>query len=182
MKRGVYMDELTKSYFEDLKSKDKSVQYEAFHYILKSTEKKVDWSYDVWGQLKEELTDRDNHKRSRAAQFLSNLAISDPEKRILTDFPALWEVTKDPKFVTARHSLQAIWKVGLAGEAQKELVMSHLVERFNNCENEIDIVQGLRRLYDALKDEEVKQKALDLISSEEDDKYRKKYATVWKNT
>ncbi len=62
-----------------------------------------------------------NHRRSRGAQFLAGLAISDPEKRILTIFPTLWEVTKDPKFVTARHSLQAIWRVGLAGEEQKHL-------------------------------------------------------------
>ena len=77
----------------------------------------------------EGLTDSDNHKRSRYAQFLSNLAKSDPEKRMLQDFPALWAVTKDKKFVTARHSLQSIWKVGLAGPEQKEMVINHLVDR-----------------------------------------------------
>jgi hypothetical protein len=44
-----------------------------------------------------------------------------------------------------------------------------------------DIIQGLRNLYDEVKDETVREKALALIESEEDMKYRKKYATVWRN-
>lgn len=36
-------------------------------------------------------------------------------------------------------------------------------------------------MYDELKDEEIKQTALQLIESEEDIKYRKKYATTWSN-
>jgi|GEM_PF-2245318 len=39
---------------------------------------------------------------------------SDPDGRIVRDFPAIWQVTKDEKFVTFRHSMQAVWKVGLA--------------------------------------------------------------------
>ena len=42
------------------------------------------------------------------------------------------------------------------------------------------MIQGLRNLYDELKEEEIKQIALDLIETEEDIKYRKKYMTVWK--
>ncbi|WP_096198923.1 hypothetical protein [Bacillus sp. FJAT-45350] len=176
-------------YFKNLESKDKELQYEAYKNLLTVTEKKVDWAYEIWDQLKEDLTSKDNHKRSRAAQFLANLAISDQDNRILKDFPTLWEVTKDPKFVTARHSLQAIWKVGLAGDLQKDLVVSHLVNRFTNCKGEknytlirFDIIQGLRNLYDCVHDATLKQKALDLIATENEDKYRKKYATVWSNT
>jgi hypothetical protein len=91
-----------------------------------------------------------------ATQFLCRLAKSDPEKRMLEDFPAVWEVTKDKKFVTARHSLQSIWKVGLAGTEQKEMVLKSLVDRFINCVHE------------------------DLIEKVEDTKYKKKYASVWK--
>jgi hypothetical protein len=43
-----------------------------------------------------------------------------------------------------------------------------------------DIIQSLRRLYDAVKDEEVRAKALELIETEEDSKYRKKYASLWR--
>lgn len=185
---GDDMDISVKAYFENLESDDKDAQYEALNKLLELTEKEVEWAYEVWDQLKEDLTHKNNHKRSRAAQFLANLAAkSDPEKRILKDFAAVWEVTKDPKFVTARHSLQSIWKIGLAGDEQKEMVVSHLVDRFNTCPDEknytlirYDIIQDLKNLFDAFEEEEIKQKALELIESEELDKYRKKYKTIWK--
>lgn len=60
---------------------------------------------------------------------LCNLVNSDPENRLLADFDKLFAVTKDQRFVTARHSLQAIWKVGIAGEEQKALVVDSLVRR-----------------------------------------------------
>lgn len=181
------MDSEIQTYFENLEVKDKDAQFEAFHHILTATKEEVDWAYEVWDQLKEWLTDSDNHRRARAAQFLCGLAISDPEKRMLNDFPALWEVTKDPKFVTARHSLQSIWKVGLAGAEQKEMVLNHIVDRFQTGANEkhytlirYDMIDGLKKLYDEIKDEQVKQTAIELIETEEDDKYRKKYMSVWK--
>jgi hypothetical protein len=40
----------------------------------------------------------------------------------------------------------------------------------------------MRNLYDAIKDEKVKAKALELIELEEDVKYRKKYASLWRTT
>ncbi|PEC51858.1 hypothetical protein COJ46_16170 [Bacillus sp. AFS077874] len=181
------MDQQVQTYFENLESNDKNLQYEAFDYIISVTKEKVDWSYEVWDRLKSELTHIGNHKRSRAAQFLSNLAISDPEKRMLNDFPKIWQVTYDPKFVTARHTLQSIWRVGLAGPEQRAIVLEHLENRYVNCKEEkndtlirYDIIQCMRNLYDAVKNEEIKQKALELIQTEEDPKYRKKYMTVWK--
>lgn len=181
------MDVEIQRYFDDLESKDKEAQYEAYNHIMEETEGKVDWAYEVWDQLIEDLTNRDIHKRSRAVQFLSSLAISDPEQRMIRDFSKIWEVTKDPKFVTARHSLQTIWKVGLAGEEQQELVLNHLSNRFKNCTDEknytlrrFDIIQGMRNLYDAVQDEEIKELALELIEMEEDNKYKKKYVTAWK--
>lgn len=183
------MDAQVQSYFEDLESKDKGIQYEAYKNLLTVTEKEVKWAYEVWDQLLQDLTNRDNHKRSRAAQFLANLAISDLEKRMLNDFPKLWEVTKDPKFVTARHSLQSIWRIGLAGDEQQNLVINNFTDRFINCVDEknytlirYDIIQGFRHLYDEVEREEIKQIALDLIAREEDSKYQKKYATLWRNT
>ncbi|MGG3448517.1 hypothetical protein [Domibacillus aminovorans] len=74
------MEAPVQRYFEDLKSTDKEIQYEAYKNLLTITEKEVDWAYEVWDQLLQDLNNRDNHKRSRAAQILSNLAISDPEK------------------------------------------------------------------------------------------------------
>ncbi|EIM06958.1 hypothetical protein A1A1_08319 [Planococcus antarcticus DSM 14505] len=98
----------------------------------------------------EDLSHPNNHQCSRAAQYLANLAKSEPENRILTDFAFLWQVTKDEKYVTARHSFQSIWKVALAGPDHKSIVLSHLIERFNCCEDEknftlirSDILQGM---------------------------------------
>ena len=62
-----------------------------------------------------------------------------------------------------------------------------LAGRFKECSTEkngtlirYDIIQGLRKLYDVGKDDTVKEKALELIETEEDIKYRKKYASLWK--
>lgn len=149
--KGDSMDNIMKTYFENLEANDKSLQLEAFENIINAIKVKVDWAYEVWDQLIEWLTDPDNHKRARAAQFLAGLAISDSDKRMLHDFPLLWEVTKDTKFVTARHSLQSIWKVGLAGREQREMVINHFIERFKNGMNEkhytlnrFDMIVGLK--------------------------------------
>lgn len=181
------MDEIMRQQFENSQSKDKDLMYESYKNIMAATEQEVDWAYEVWDDLLERLGHKDNHQRSRAAQYLANLAKSDPEKRMLTDFPRLWEVTKDEKFVTARHSLQAIWKVGLAGPGQKEMVIDHLASRFWNCEDEKnftmirgDILQNLRNLYGTNADETIKQTAAELIESINDPKYKKKYAAIWK--
>ncbi|WP_366248793.1 hypothetical protein [Terribacillus aidingensis] len=181
------MDGEVKEAFIKSKSKDKQESYEAYLYIMQATEKQVDWAYEVWDDLLEGLTDKDNHQRSRSAQYLANLAKSDPENRMLTDLPQLWEVTKDEKFVTARHSLQSFWKVGLAGAEQKDLVMAYMIDRFKNATNEknytlirFDILQNMKHLYDQLEDEAIKQTAMDLIETVEEEKYKKKYKSVWR--
>lgn len=182
------LDITIKTYFDHLRDADKDIQYDALMKLLDITEEKVDWAYDVWGHLLKDLAEGDNHQRSRAAQFLCNLAKSDPEKRILKDFSKVWAVTKDKKFVTARHSLKSIWKIALAGPEQKELVLNTLADRFitgtddkNYALTRYDIIESLRKLYDEIKDEQVKQLALNLVEEEEDKKYKKKYASVWKS-
>ena len=182
------MDKTIQTHVDNLRSEDREVQNKAFTYILNATEKPVDWAYEAWGGLVKDLKHKDNHVRAIAAQVLANLAKSDPENRMLKDFPALLAGTKDEKFVTARHTLQSIWKVGLAGEKQKKKVVDGLAGRFKECITEknctlirYDIIQDLRNLYDAVQDEKVKKKALELIETEEDPKYRKKYASLWKN-
>ncbi len=181
------MDSTIKVEFDKSKSGDKAERYEAYQNILKITDQKVDWAYEIWNQLVEDLTHKDNHQRSRAAQYLANLAISDPEMRMMKDFSKLWEVTYDEKFVTARHSLQSIWKVGIAGTPQKEMVIDYMVQRFKKGTDEKnytlirnDILQNMRNLYDHFNDESIKQTALDLIDTVEDKKYIKKYMDIFK--
>jgi hypothetical protein len=181
------MDPKTREHLKNLRSQERELQNQAFFYMLEATERPVDWAYEVWDQLVEGLTHKDNHVRAISAQILCNLAKSDPQNRMKKDFPALMQVTKDERFVTARHCLQSIWRVGASDKNMQEIVMEALEDRFKSCAAEknctlirYDIIQGLRNLYDEVKDEKIKEKALELIETEEDLKYRKKYASVWK--
>ena len=173
---------------DNLWSADRQRQNESFFHVLELTEAPVKWAYEAWDELVENLSHKDDHNRAIAAQVLCNLAKSDPQGRILKDFGALLAVTKDERFVTARHCMQALWKVGAAGKKQRKLLLEGLEGRFRECIAEknctlirYDIVQSLRNVYDAVGDEAVKAKALEWIEREEDLKYRKKYASLWRN-
>lgn len=48
----------------------------------------------------------------------------------------MWEVTQDPKFVTARHSLRSIWRVDLAGDEQQKLIINNFTDHSINCPDE----------------------------------------------
>jgi hypothetical protein len=83
--------------------------------------------------------------------------------------------------------MQSLWKVGAAGKGQQKKLVEGLAGRFKECITEknctlirYDIIQSLRKLYDTVKDERLREKALELIETEEDLKYRKKYADVWR--
>jgi hypothetical protein len=134
------MDSKTQKHLDHLRSEDRDLQNEAFSYVLKETEKLVDWAYEVWDQLVEGLRHKDNHVRAISAQILANLAKSDPKHRMQKDFPALLAVTKDEKFVTARHTLQSIWKVGLEKKMQKTVVdaLANWFKLYNGKELDID--------------------------------------------
>jgi hypothetical protein len=174
-------------YLDNLRSDDRVLQNEAFTNMLSATDKPVDWAYEVWDEMVEGLRHKDNHVRAISAQVLCNLAKSDPEQRMRKDFDALFAVTKDERFVTARHCMQALWKVGAAGKQQRVMLLTALEGRFNECITEknatlirYDIIQSLRNVYSKAKDDEVKEKALALIATEQDIKYRNKYASLWR--
>ncbi len=181
------MDQTTRTQIDNIHSTDKDLQNAAYAAVIEVTDKPVDWAYDVWDDMVDSLKDKDNHVRAIAAQVLCNLAKSDPEKRIVKDFAKLLDVTKDGRFVTARHCMQSLWKIGVVGPEQRQILVNGLEKRFKECLSEkngslirSDILQSLRNVYDAVKDESVKTKALELIESEEDAKYKKKYAALWK--
>jgi hypothetical protein len=181
------MNEITRTNLNNLWSTDRQLQNEAFSYILSVAEKPVDWAYDVWGEIVENLSHKDNHNRAIAAQVLCSLAKSDPKDRLLKDFQVLLAVTKDERFVTARHCMQSLWKVGVAGKKQQKILVDGLSVRFKECIAEknctlirYDIIQSLRNVYDVQKDEKIREKALELIETEDYLKYRKKYASLWK--
>jgi len=181
------MDEITRTHLENIRAADKDLQNKAYYAVIEATDEPVDWAYDVWDSMVDDLRHKDNHRRAIAVQVLCNLAKSDPEERILTDFEALLTVTKDERFVTARHCLQALWKVGAVGKAAQQIWLEGLERRFNECITEknctlirYDIIQSFKNVYDVVNNESIKAKALALIETETDLKYRKKYAGVWK--
>jgi hypothetical protein len=181
------MDEIIRTSMNNIRSQDKAIQNQAFTELLSTTDKPVDWSYEIWDGLVADLTHKDNHVRAISAQVLCNLAKSDPKNRMLKDFEKLLTVTKDERFVTARHCMQSLWKVGVAGKKQQKVYMEGLERRFKECITEkncslirYDILQSFRNVYDLVRDENIRAKALELIGIEADLKYRKKYSSLWR--
>lgn len=159
----------------------------AFSRLIQTTDRPVDWAYQVWDRALDGLSDKDNHIRAGSAQLLCNLAKSDPEKRIVRDFDQLLQVTRDPRFVTARHCLQNIWKVGMAGPEQLAVLQDGLRARYTESFAEkngtlirFDILVDLADLHARLQDDTIKDLALAWTDEEPDPKYRKKYLGIWK--
>lgn len=175
------MDKRVHDLFAARESSDREKSYRAYIELIELTEKPVRWAYDVWDQMVDDLSHRDGHKRAFASQMLSHLAISDPEGRILRDFSCVAAVMKDEKTVTARHTLQALWKIGLAGPRQKALVVDALETRFRECIGEknaslvrTDLITAMGRLASAVEDPHIEARAEALIVSEQDERARKK--------
>lgn len=164
-----------------------NIQGDSYRYLLEQTDQKVEWAYEVWDDLLELLRSQENRARSISGQLLCNLAKNDVKDRMKQDFETLIAATKDKSFVTARHILQSLWKVGIARKQLTEIVVSGLSQRYMDCENErngtlirYDIIINLRKMFDALKYENIKEKALGLIEKEQEEKYKKKYLKEWK--
>jgi hypothetical protein len=171
----------------DLSSSDHDRQNRAFQLLLDATNEPVDWAYTVWDDLLEMLSKGDNRQRAIASQVLCGLAKSDPKNRMVKDLGALLAVTRDERFVTARHCMQSLWKVGVAGEPQRDALLAGLTQRFKSCVREknctlirYDILECLRHIYDVIGEEQLRSTAVELMELEEDTKYRKKYATLWR--
>ncbi len=161
------MDQTTRTLFANLHSNDGDVRYAAYSAALKLTDQPVDWAYEVWDELLANTRHKSNHVRAIATQVLANLAKSDPKRRMLKDFETILAVTKDEKFVTARHTLQSIWKIGAAGQKQQQLVVQRLADRYAECITEkngalirYDIIEDYKKLYDVVKNEAIKKAAI----------------------
>jgi hypothetical protein len=181
------MHAVIRTHLDAMRSGDKNEQDAAFQYLIAATAVPVEWAYEAWGELLGSLRHEDNRTRSIAAQVLCNLAKSDTKKRMVRDVDALLAVTRDERFVTARHCMQSLWKVGVAGESQRKTLLDGLAARFRESISEknctlirYDILEGLRKVYDAVGDEQIRKLASELMETEKDLKYKKKYATLWK--
>jgi hypothetical protein len=103
------MNRIIRTNIDNLWTDDRDKQNKAYSYILKATDKPVDWAYEVWDELLANLSHKDSHNRAIAAQVLSNLAKSDPKNRMLKDFDKLltvnlygksaWQETNNRKFI-----------------------------------------------------------------------------------
>ena len=182
------MNELARTALNNLLAPDKDRQDNAFTSFMDATAQPVDWAYEVWDALVNTLTDEDNRRRAIAAQVLCNLAKSDPKRKMRNTLPALLTLTKDERFVTARHCMQSLWKVGVVSTDLQNLLIDGLAVRFDECSTEknctlirYDIIVVLSRVYDHSGDERIRQQAQAWIATEQDLKYRKKYAGVWKS-
>ena len=182
------MDQVTKQHLTNLQSKDANLRYASFQYLIQLTKQPVNWSYEAWDDMIDLTINGDNHQRTIAVQLLSSLAKSDPKKRMLKDFDKLLAVTKDEKFVTARHSLQSLWKVAVVNPEYQKKVIDGLSKRFKGCISEknctlirYDILVVFRKIYDQVMDQKIKEISLALIKTEDDPKYQKKYMGLWKN-
>ena len=181
------MNRRVKDLFAARESSDPDSAYQAFVELMTLAEKPVRWSYDVWDQMVSDLSHEDGHKRAFAAQMLARLARSDPEDRMLRDFPALAAVMKDEKTVTARHTLQSIWRVGRAGPDRVTLVLDALAKRFRECPGEknaslvrTDVITSVGHLSRAVDDPSIEARAEALMASEKDAKAQGKQRACWK--
>jgi hypothetical protein len=108
--------------------------------------------------------------------------------RILSALDALVHVTRDERFVTARHCPRSLWKVGLAGPRAPGAAhragrpLPRLRHREERHPDRNDIILGLKKLHDAVADPEAEATAREFIALEPDERYRPTYAGRWKPT
>ncbi|MBN2115498.1 MAG: hypothetical protein JW730_02945 [Anaerolineales bacterium] len=181
------MNKNIKKHIGNLASTDDKIRLEALQSLLKVTEAKVDWVYEVWDLLLEKLDHQNSYQRSIGVMLLCNLAKSDVENRLDTSLDRLLAHTRDEKFITSRQCLQNIWKAAATNKPNRDKVLQHLGKRFTECTNEKhsnlirqDIIQSMISLYAKDGDDGLLTKVRTLIAKEKEAKYRKQYEALLK--
>lgn len=181
------MDNLVKECIDNLGSTDGNTRLNALQTILKITEDKVDWVYEVWDDLVCKLDHENSYQRSIAIMVLCNLAKSDSENRIEGILDRLLAHTRDDKFITSRQCIQNIWKVAAINNRTKTIVLDHLEKQYADCSEDKhynlirqDVIQSIRLLYDYEEDDSLLARAKEMIKMEKEDRYRKKYKAILK--
>ena len=54
------MDQITQTHLQNLWSPDRRLQNEAYYAIIEATDRPVDWAYQVWDEVVDNLTHKDN--------------------------------------------------------------------------------------------------------------------------
>lgn len=76
-----FVDVLTRAYFVNLESDEWDLQYEAYQRILEMTKQEVDWAYEVWDDIVQNLSNRDAHIRSLLCSAIGTLSNQRPAKK-----------------------------------------------------------------------------------------------------
>lgn len=118
------MDAETKMLVQLADEEDWETRNKAVLLLIEAVNRKVDWAYEVWDKLVDDLSSSNMELRLRAGQLLSYLAISDSEQRILEIFPEIWDITYDLDYESSLDLFQSTWKIGLAGAEQKNTISS----------------------------------------------------------
>ncbi len=174
-------------YLDDIEGPDPARRTRACNELMDMAEGLLD-ATGLWDRIAAYMDSKDNHVRSIGGQLLCGLARSDSEGRFLDYFDGIKRLTKDPMFVTARHVLQATYRIGLAGPKYRKLVLDFYEERYDDCAAErnatlirFDILVCMKKLYDARRDPALAERAQKRIVAESSDAYRAKYRKVWKD-
>lgn len=171
----------------NLASGDLSTHGEAYEFLLLATEDSARWADAACAEIAPLMKHKDGRVRSIAGQMLCALSPNASRKTVAAALDDLMAATHDKAFVTARHVLLALWRVGKADTQLRSKLVKRLRARFVESSREknstlirYDIACVLRRLFDETGDAAVKSTTLALIELEPDAKYRKKYAGAWK--
>jgi len=172
---------------ERLASGDRASHGEDYQVLMKSVEQSKGWADRAWQQIRPLLEHSDNRVRSIAGQALCGLAANASRKLVAQDTAAVIAVTRDERFVTARHVLLATWKLGLVDAKNRMRLLALLSERFEGSFKEksgalvrTDIVAILRRLSDATGDAAVRSGAELLITTDRAPGRRQKLEQAWR--
>ncbi len=179
------MDSQTRRHLANLTSSEDQTRLKALKSVLKLTDVRVSWTYEVWDELVRRLDDPNSYQRTISIMVLCNLAKSDPRKKLSMILEKILKHTNDEKFITSRQCIQSLWKVAAVNQAYLEKVLKHLEKRFRECANEKhynlirqDIILTLSRLPADSGLHEARELAHRLVELEQEGKYRRKYEAM----
>lgn len=164
-----------KLHFKNLTARDRQKQTDSYNRLLEITQEPVVWSYDYWDKLEQDLSSTNGNDQLRAVELLSNLAISDPKRRMFETFDKIKQVTESDTATTQREAMTYIWRIALAGKKQQDMVEEYLLKRYHNEKNEkltkmlkTNILVSLKKIALSINDEDFSERLEILINEETD--------------
>jgi hypothetical protein len=135
--------------FEGLTLKDDKYRYNCLLLLEKITSKKVDWIYDRWDFLVEQLDSTNSYHRNIGLVLLANLSLSDLGNRFESILDKYLSHCNDEKFITQRQCIQNVWKIAVNKPALKDRIIAHLKNlNFSKHSNllEMDIQNTFKKI------------------------------------